>query len=66
MQLWQQNAVVLQQPPPLRRLPTTPHEIAQSVHGKVMRKAALSPGPLPDIAAVLRDDVDEVMICCAS
>ena len=59
---------MLQQPPPLRRPPSSPLEVAQSVHGKVLQMTELAAAPVYDIAKIqtmLRDDAAEVRCCHA-
>ncbi|KAL0031624.1 hypothetical protein WJX77_010248 [Trebouxia sp. C0004] len=58
----QRPAPILQQPRPLRRPPTTPNEVAHSVHGKVVQKTQLAAAPMHDmhkIQAMLQHDITE-------
>lgn len=63
-----QPAPILQQPRPLRRPPTTPNEVAHSVHGKVVQMTQLAAAPMHDMhkfQAMLHHDATEVL-CCGS
>ncbi|KAL0019591.1 hypothetical protein WJX79_004522 [Trebouxia sp. C0005] len=58
----QRPAPILQQPRPLRRPPTTPNEVAHSVHGKVVQMTQLAAAPMHDMhkfQAMLHHDATE-------
>ena len=61
-----QPAPMLEQPLPLRRPPSSPFEVAQSVHGKVLQMTNLAAAPMHDMAKIqtmLHDDAAQVRCC---